>query len=286
MQVVLSTYSLSAWMRETGKTQFDCLQKAKDLGFAGVELVDICPPGGESLTDYATRLRREADRLGLFFANLAIGANFLQENDEAMDREIERLCGLVDAAVILGAPRMRHDMLYVMPEGMTFEGIFDRLVDGCRRVTTYAATRGVVTMIENHGYVCQHSERMLKLYHAVDHPNFGLLTDIGNFMCVDQDPAEAVAQVAPLARYVHAKDFLYRRKEDADPGDGWFGTANGNRLRGTVVGHGIVPVPTCFGLLKAAGYDGPITLEFEGLERTDDAMLLGKANIERIWNEV
>ena len=119
---------------------------------------------------------------------------------------------------------------------------------------------GVLTMTENHGFFSQDSDRVEKLYTAVNHPNFALLCDMGNFMCADENPALAVARVAPYTRYVHAKDFIWRSYNDADPGEGAFQTRAGNYLRGTIVGHGNVPVKQCLHILKAAGYDGTIAI--------------------------
>ena len=38
--------------------------------------------------------------------------------------------------------------------------------------------------------------------------------------------------------------------------------------------------------LKAAGYDGDIAIEFEGLEDAKYASAVGMQNARRIWNEV
>ena len=76
---------------------------------------------------------------------------------------------------------------------------------------------------------------------------------MGNFMCADENPALAVARVAPYTRYVHAKDFIWRSYNDADPGEGAFQTRGGNYLRGTIVGHGNVPVKQCLHILKPPG---------------------------------
>ncbi len=35
-----------------------------------------------------------------------------------------------------------------------------------------------------------------------------------------------------------------------NPGKGWFGTRGGAFLRGTVIGHGVVPVEACLRILK------------------------------------
>lgn len=56
------------------------------------------------------------------------------------------------------------------------------------------------------------------------------------------------------------------------PVGGWFGTRGGNYLRGTVIGHGVVPVRACVHILQNAGYDGYLSVEFEGREETLPAL--------------
>ena len=76
-----------------------------------------------------------------------------------------------------------------------------------------------------------------------------------HLLCADEDPASAFARVAPYAYYVHAKDFIVKPFTDADPGEGSFRSRGGKYLRGTIVGHGNVPIKQCMYQLKRAGYD-------------------------------
>lgn len=103
-------------------------------------------------------------------------------------------------------------------------------------MTEYAAARGIRTMVENHGTFLQDSLRLEQLVAAVDHANFGLLVDMGNFLCADEAPEAAVGRLAPYAFHAHAKDFLYKPCTARDPGRTWFATRAGAYLRGTVIG--------------------------------------------------
>ena len=51
---------------------------------------------------------------------------------------------------------------------------------------------------------------MEKLINTVNHPNFGWLCDMGNFLCADEDPAKSCGKAAPYVFYVHAKDFIVK----------------------------------------------------------------------------
>ena len=109
---------------------------------------------------------------------------------------------------------------------------------------------------------------------------------MGNFLCADEDPASAFTRVAPYAYYVHAKDFIVKPFTDADPGEGSFRSRGGKYLRGTIVGHGNVPIKQCMYQLKRAGYDDCISIEFEGMEPVFDALRIGLANLKKYWAEV
>ena len=59
-------------------------------------------------------------------------------------------------------------------------------------------------------------------------------------------------------------------------------TSGGNYLRGTVLGHGIVPLKSCISALKKAGYEGVLSLEFEGPEETEYALKNGLDFLKKI----
>ena len=88
---------------------------------------------------------------------------------------------------------------------------------------------------------------------------------MGNFLCADAEPARSVHIASRYAFHVHAKDFLFKSGTEGNPGS-FFQTNGGNFLRGTVIGHGVVPVKNCINILRKAGYDSYVSIEFEGME--------------------
>lgn len=278
MQIAVSSYSFSGIMRTGELNQFTIISKAKKMGFDAIEFVDILPHDGSAPAEYAKKLRKECARAGLPVSNFTFGADFINCPDRMA--EIERVKGMVDLAEALGAKSVRHDAA-VGKAGISFDQALPILADACRQVTEYAAAKGIGTMVENHGFFCQDSLRVERLYNAVNHPNFGLLCDMGNFLCADEDPAKAVGIVAPYTRYVHAKDFHVQPAQGIDPGEGFFQSRNGTYLRGAIIGHGNVPVLHCLTALKRAGYSGSIAIEFEGMEAPAQALKIGLANLKR-----
>ena len=274
MKISVSSYSFSRQRPDQDPAEF--IAMAKELGFAAIEYVD-------SDVKNPQRLREESERLGLPVVCYCVGADFLQNSPRY---EFDRLRKQVDIAEALGCKMMRHDASegYDGPEARrnSFERALPVLAEGCRMVTEYAAERGVATMVENHGQFCQDSGRVASLIGAVNHPNFGALADIGNFVCADEDPARAVGILAPMARHVHIKDFHCKPGAGDDPGEGWFRSRGGNFLRGAIVGHGNIPVRQCVDTLGRAGYDGYASIEFEGMEDCVQALRIGKENLEKM----
>ncbi len=291
MKLAVSSYSFAPLLAAGKMTQLDCVSKARELGFDAIEFFEIHPHDGSSPEEYAVRLREATAREGLFISNFAVGADFLRAGFAgAGDAEVGRVKGLVDLAVLLGSPCMRHDATAGWPEGHVgprgFSDALPLLADACRQVTEYAASRGVRTMVENHGYFCQDSERVERLMNAVGHPNFGWLVDMGNFLCADEDPAVAVGRAANYAFYAHAKDFHVKSGDGAAPGVGFFRSRGGNYLRGAIVGHGEVPVKQCLRILRSKGYDGALGLEFEGMEESLTGVRIGLSNLRRFLGEL
>lgn len=274
MKFAVSTYSLSSLVGKGEKTEFDLIALAKELGFDGIEFAEIHTPEGEEKAEYASRLKAECERVGIEPVQYSVGADFIYGSGSDLSLEIERLKGEVDIAVALGVSGMRHDATGGFKDEEKkykgFEQALPRLIEGYMSVTRYAAEKGIPTMIENHGFFCQDSDRVEAVITGVRNENFGALVDIGNFLCVDEDPITAVGRLAPYASYVHAKDFHIKSGSEFVPEEGFFKTRSGNYLRGAILGHGNVPVYQTLKILKDSGYNGYITLEFEGHE---DAIL-------------
>lgn len=283
MQIGVSSYSFSKLVRAGKLTEIDVVKRAKDMGFDVIEFSTITVPEGETLPSYAEKIRKAADEVSLPISAYTIGADFINPEGADWREEVKRLKGELEIAKILGAPRMRHDATRGFSREHTGpRGFFDALptlAQASRAVTDVAAKMGIATMIENHGFFCQDSERVEALINAVDHPNFGLLVDVGNFLCVDEDPTMAMGRVAPYVIHAHMKDFHVKPGYLPDPGKGWFRSRAGNYLRGSIIGHGEVPVHQCTRLLADAGYDGVLSLEFEGMEHPLVGIEVGAENL-------
>ena len=278
MKIAVSSYSFSQAMRDGRMNILDVIPKAKELGYDGVEIVRGDQSDRE-MRALAATLKVQSEEAGIPIIAYMVGADFIKSG---LDSEVNRLKGEAEIAALMGAPRMRHDStagVDAYGNKVSFEDALHVVAEGYRRVTEFAAGLGVKTMIENHGYFMQDAERVKKLIETVNHPNFGWLADMGNFMCADEVSVESMKIAAPMAAHAHAKDFHYKTADEYVPAQGWFGTRGGNKLRGAIIGHGVVNVPACLKLLKEAGYNDWLSVEFEGIE---DCLMALKADIDNL----
>ena len=274
MKIGVSSYSFQTLLKR-GMTYFEACQHARDMGYDGIEFIDLdlaFAPGEDNVESLAKHLRAHCEALDLDIPAYTVAADFLNGRGGAPEDEPARVCRCVDIAALLGAKVLRHDAFWRLGELRDWREGVARVVPGIRQVADYAQSLGIRTCTENHGFIFQDAERVETLIRAVDHPNYGWLVDMGNFLCADDNPLRAVPIAAPYAFHVHVKDFLVKPAEADDPGDGWFRSRAGAYLRGTVAGHGVVPVRRCLQSLKAAGYQGVVSYEFEGMEENLPAL--------------
>ncbi|ULL13563.1 sugar phosphate isomerase/epimerase [Paenibacillus sp. H1-7] len=285
MKLGLSSYSLVKALRNQELDILGVIQWIADNGGEHVEIVPI----GFNLTEnpeLIDAIREKAAAAGIEVSNYAIGANFITETQEQYEAEIARVKREVDIAAGLGVKRMRHDVASRKDTSIVrFQEDLEKLAAACREVADHAAQYGITTSVENHGYYIQASDRVQALIHAVDRPNFRTTLDVGNFMCADENSVVAVQKNISYASMVHVKDF-YLRPASLNPGTGWFQTASGNHLRGAIVGHGDIDMRQVISIVKRSGYDGYISVEFEGMEDCYTGSKLGLEAVRRLWDEV
>ena len=284
MKIGVSSYSFAAYVGSGRLDLFGVITKAKEMGFEGIEFAGIgVDAGSPDAVPLAKKIKAACAAAGLPIINYAAGANFLRP--DGWQPEAERLKADVRVAAELGAPVMRHDAGWGFPKehkGPTdFAAALPILADGCRAVTEYASGFGIKTTVENHGFFVQDSERCERLVRRVAHKNFGALIDMGNFLCADEDPVKAVGRMAAYAYHCHVKDFHVKPGTGPDPGKGFFKSRGGNYLRGAIVGHGNVDVPGCLAQLRRGGYEGWLSIEFEGMEDNITALSIGLENLRR-----
>lgn len=288
MKIGMSSYSLAGDIHSGKMTILDVMEWTKEQGGEHIEIVPI----GYTLTDNPSLVEdivKKSKELDLCLSNYAIGADFLTGNKEEYQKEIDRVKKEVDIANALGVKKMRHDISFKPPsEGNIeqFDCDLSQMIEACQEIADYAKQYNIVTSIENHGFYVQGSDRVRLIIKKVNRPNFGLTLDTGNFLCVDEDPLCAIKKCLEFTTMLHVKDFYIRDATSFSPGQGWFTTTGGKYLRGAITGHGDIDIKAVMQAVKESGYDGDVSIEFEGMEPCKLASQISLQNVRNIIEQL
>ena len=287
MKIGLSSYSLS---RAIGSGQLGILEAIDWIANAGGEHMEVVPGGAwDSHTPgLPEKLAARAKEAGIDLSSYTIGANFVNDDAAARAREVARVKGEVDIAARLGVKFMRYDAGWrSIPDSTleNFEKDLPLVADCCREVASYAAQFGITCSVENHGYHFQNCERVRRLVNMVNLPNYKTTLDVGNFLCADDDPVASVRTNIDIASFIHFKDFFRRTAGNPPVGEGWSRTRAGHFLRATVIGHGSVELVPIVKIIKESGYDGYVSIEFEGKEDCLWACKVSLDNARKLFAE-
>jgi len=215
-------------------------------------------------------------RLGSLFAEEGASiCAFLMGNDfssDDLEREIEALVTTCEAAEEMGIPAVRVDMI-LRKDGMSEDEFVRRCAKGVR--SGLAATSSVRIAVENHGDTTNRPEFMDKVIDATGDDRFGLTLDSGNFYWYGhplRKVYEIIEKYAGRVYHTHIKNISFPKK-----------LRNVQREIGYKYGEYVCPIyegdvdhTRVVSILKAAGYDGPLTIEDESV---------GKFSVEQ-WREI
>ena len=137
-----------------------------------------------------------------------------------------------------------------------------RLYDHLRAIGDYAGSLGITYCCETHPGVCQNHRGMIETMNAVDHPHVKINFDTGNILYYNEhiQGEVALAKVCHLVRHVHLKD---SRGEFGQ----WYFPALGD--------GGAVDFVRVLEILRDSGFNGPYSLEIEGIAGEPELSVAG-----------
>ena len=188
--------------------------------------------------------------------NLAVSDD--QERQEAVERHFK----WVDAAAAMGCHSIRVNLNGENdPEKWKMNS-----VDGLSKLATYAKTKNVNILVENHGGLSSNGVLHAEVMKTVNMDNCGTLPDFGNF-CITRnedggckemyDKYKGVTELMPYAKAVSAKS------NDFD--------AAGNDIN--------IDYVRMLKIVKDAGYIGFIGVEYEGSILGEEAGIIATKDL-------
>lgn len=205
--------------------------------------------------NYLMQVKARTYHAGLDISGTAIGNDFCVAEEGKRSFQLGMTRQWIDYAAAMGAPVIRI-FAGKVPKGDTEAAALDRCVAGINESLKYAAQKGVVLALENHGGITATPEQLLAIVERVDEsPWFGINFDSGNFHTAD--PYGDLEKIAPYTVNAQLKVSIHPAGQGRQKAD-----------LGRIVQ-----------MLKDVGYRGYIVLEYE--EKDDP-----KESIPKVLNEL
>jgi sugar phosphate isomerase/epimerase len=194
---------------------FGFVDLAADLGFDAVEPTSYYFPA-DADDAYFARWKRHAFRQGMDVSGTAIGNNFCFPAGPKRDEQIALTKKWIDIAAFIGAPVIRT-FAGTVPKDATEDAALAWVVECYNEVLPHAEAKGVVLAVENHGGITATPQQLLRIVESIDHENFGVNLDTGNFHT--EDPYGDLALLAPYAVNVQVKTEIRPKDKPAEETD-------------------------------------------------------------------
>lgn len=257
-RIGVSTYSFWHFDETTDKWRSieKCLEAAADMGFDGVEILQVQMP--DTSPAALRKIKSRAFTLGLDLMGFSTHQGFLTPDAQKRTDNILKTTQFLEQAYDLGIPTIRvntgrwgtsknFDTLManrgVEPrlEGFTDDDGFKWIIDSFEKLVPEAEKRGVIMGLENHWGLGISPEGVLKVVDALKSPWLQVTLDTGNFL---EDPYDRLKILAPRTVLLQAKTYY---------GSGLWYQLDLDYAR-------------IASIMRDAGYRGYVSLEMEGKE--------------------
>lgn len=259
MDIAISSWSFHDELY-SGKLRLpDVPYRVHDLGYGAVELQDMFlwprPPNriaralGRKTREFnryqydrKTILRTRLHRLrsGTRLICWSIDSDLTASAGPDRQKQKAYLAGALETAVFLGAPLIR----VTLGGEKNDRAAYDRAVDLMSSVLPVVTARNIRLAIENHGGLSADPAVLVEFVQHFHSPQLGVCLDFGNFEGDSKVFPQSLESLVPHAIHVHAKSRGF--KSDGE--------------------EATIDYRMCLSALKSAGYEGAISIEYEGAE--------------------
>jgi len=244
LKAALCAYSFRKELADKSLSYEDLIRKAVDWGVDGIDMTVYWFPSTND--SFLLPLRRLAYKEGAQIYSIAVRTEFTRATQAERDQEVKSAKNWVDIAGKLGAGHVRVFGGNV-PKGLTEDQAAANVVECLQRTAEYAAQKGIILGLENHGGITLQADRILQIVRKVDSPWVQINLDTGNFKT---DAFRQMEMCLPYAANVQVKAEMEDDSGKKIPQD-W------NRVV-TMIANG--------------GYRGYLSLEYEADEPAPQAV--------------
>ncbi|MFL0206330.1 sugar phosphate isomerase/epimerase family protein [Aquirufa sp. 2-AUSEE-184A6] len=192
--------------------------------------------------------KREVVDANIKIVNLGSSTNLHFLDLSKRQKNLDEAKKFIDLAHQVDCPFVRvfpNDL----PKDQDENATVDAIINSLRELGDYAKTSGVKVLLESHGKVIK-SDMLLHIMQSANHANVGLVWDFFNMWSITKEsPEQMYASLKKYIFHTHIKDATLTEKGETY----------------TLLGEGNSPVREALHELKAGGYQGYYSFEWEKL---------------------
>src|SRR6266508_3395558 len=243
MKLAFSTLGCPDWTLE------QCVAAARDYGYDGISLRLLDGAVIEPGIDAGTRRRVGSvlDAAGLPLVCLDTSVKIAQPDPSVRAAQIRDGLAMLDLAAEWQAPLVR---VFAGPPPDSSEQEAIASATACLLpLAERAHDLGIAVVLETHDAFCS-SAAVMQTLAGLPAAGAGVLWDLLHPYRIGEDPADTLSRIGSRLQHVHIKD----GRAPAGGGTNW---------DFTLLGEGTVPTRAILAMLRQAGYDGWLSVEWE-----------------------
>lgn len=265
----------------------DTIRKIAELGYTGIEILAdvphawpsfLLPERKQSIRDHLTRHRLTIANINAFMMNAVAdprqpywhpGWTDPDPHYRAIRREHTKRA--LRLAAEIGAPNVTTEPGGFLMPGQTWDSAAQIFYDELMPVVEVAEEVRVPLLIEPEPeLLIEKFDQYLRFAERVQSPWIGLNFDIGHAYCVQEDPQDWVARMAPYTKHYHFEDIASTRVH-----------------KHLIPGHGAIDFAATLRAIQATGYDGWVTVElYPYIQNPDDAAREAREYLTRLGQQL
>jgi sugar phosphate isomerase/epimerase len=188
-------------------------------------------------------------------------------NEAIRDAAVENHKKWIDAAAKLGAHAIRVNTF-----GTNDPEIWKTsVVDGLQKLATYAATKNINVLCENHGWLSSDAEKLMQAIEDVNMANCGTLPDFGNWCTKRKDATAKWGECAEVYPDKYRGTKLMMAAAKAVSAKSYDFDENGNETT--------IDYTKMLQIVKDASYTGFVGVEYEGSLLNETAGIKATKNL-------
>jgi sugar phosphate isomerase/epimerase len=191
---------------------------------------------GSTEESYLNQLNEAVRKAGCRIACLAVNNDFSSGDEDFRAEQVEHVKQMLKVAAAIGAEYARVNAGWRSAE----DAAEKRVIESVRECLPAAEAAGIKMGLENHGGFTFNPDAVVRIVKGVDSENFGTCPDWGNF--TEEDRYSALSKVYAFAVYSHVKSYDF----------------NAEGFETTI------DFPKVMEIIRKSGYDGILSIEFEG----------------------